>query len=238
MHRYLVALLLLLVPCAHAGQKTLVINTTGLPPLNTPDLRGFLDRVAAEAFSRLGIRLKTVRLPAERGLLNSNAGIEDGEMSRIAGLERAYPNLVRVPEKIMEWEFVGFSRRPIPLDKGWSSLLPYSVGIITGWKIYEKNVPAGTWLVKVKNPRQLFGLLLRGRVDIVLYERWNGMQMVKSESPGLYMLKPPLARREMFIYLHKKHRALVPRLAAVLRAMKQDGTYQRLYRQVLNRGGR
>jgi polar amino acid transport system substrate-binding protein len=229
----LVIIVCLLAPGVEAGQKTLVLNTTGLPPLNTRDQRGFLDRVTAEAFSRLGIRLKTVRLPAERGLMNSNAGIEDGEMSRIAGLDKIYPNLVRVPEKIMDWVFVGFSRKPIRIDKGWSSLSPYSVAIIRGWKIYEKHVPAASGLTKVKTPQQLFVLLVRGRVDIILYERWNGMHMVRRDYPGLRMLRPEFARREMFIYLHKKHRALVPRLTAVLRAMKRDGTYQRIYRQIL-----
>jgi polar amino acid transport system substrate-binding protein len=40
------------------------------------------------------------------------------------------------------------------------------------------------------------------------------------------LCEPPLAMREMFIYLHKKHKALVPKLANVLREMKQDGRYQ------------
>jgi len=42
------------------------------------------------------------------------------------------------------------------------------------------------------------------------------------------MLQPPLADKDMFLYLHKKHRNLIPRITASLRAVKADGTYQRL----------
>jgi len=40
---------------------------------------------------------------------------------------------------------------------------------------------------------------------------------------------PPLARVEMFIYLNKKHAALVPKAAQALVEMKTDGSYQKLY---------
>ncbi len=32
----------------------------------------------------------------------------------------------------------------------------------------------------------------------------------------------------MYLYLHKKHQALVPRLAQALKDMKADGTYNRI----------
>ncbi|MDZ7760731.1 MAG: hypothetical protein U5L00_10805 [Desulfovermiculus sp.] len=42
------------------------------------------------------------------------------------------------------------------------------------------------------------------------------------------MLEPPLASRNMYLYMHKKHRHLVELLAGALRRMKQDGTYARI----------
>ncbi len=83
-----------------AERPVLVLNNTDGPPYSTPEGDGFIDLVGGEVFRRAGLALKTVKLPAERGLINANAGIEDGDLSRIAGLERDYPNLVRVPEKI------------------------------------------------------------------------------------------------------------------------------------------
>jgi len=234
----ILATFLLLLPIndsiANETVTELVINTTGQQPLNTPEQTGFMDLVATEALSRIGIKLKTIQLPAERGLKNTNAGIDDGEMSRIAGLEKHYPNLIRVPEKIMEWEFVVFSPSEINLTSGWQELKPYSVSFINGWKILENSVPSGVSLTKVKNPKQLFNLLQKKRVDLVIYERWGGLHYLKElELDSVKMRRPPLAVREMYVYLHKKHKAIVPKLNNALKQMKKDGSYNKLVQQIL-----
>ena len=216
------------------ANQALVINTTGKRPLNTPEQSGFLDLVVAEAFRRSGLVLKTIQLPAERGLINANLGIDDGEMSRIAGLEKNYPNLVRVPEKIMDWEFYAFSSQNVNLSNGWQDLAGYSVAFINGWKILENNVPASAEITKVKNPEQLFELLIKQRSQIVIYERWAGLRYIKqSQLQSIKPLQPALAKRNMYMYLNKKHQALVPKLAEALKAMKQDGTYDRFTTEIL-----
>jgi len=217
----------------YAGQ-TLIINTTGKLPLSSQDKTGFLDQIASEAFRRCDLKLETMQLPAERSLINANMGIEDGEMSRIAGLEKSYPNLIRVPETIMDWEFYAFSELEIELKGGWSDLANYSVAFINGWKILENNVPAEAEITKVKNAEQLFYLLARKRAQIVIYERWAGLRRIKQqELKSVRPIQPVLAKRKMYMYLHKKHQALVPKLAAALKSMKLDGTYDRLVKQVL-----
>ena len=214
-------------------RKTITLNTTGKPPLNTADQTGFMDLVATEAFKRIGIRLRTVQLPAERGLKNANLGIEDGEMSRIAGLEVIYPNLLNVPEKIMDWHFVAFSQKPIKLDNGWTDLKSYTVSFINGWKIMEKNTH-GFSTTKVRNAEQLFHLLQKKRTDIILYERWGGLLQKKLlGADKIILIEPPLAVKPMYIYLNKKHKQLIKPLADALRSMKNDGSYARFSDQLL-----
>jgi len=214
--------------------NVLVINTTGKPPLNTPELSGFMDLVTSEALRRMGYRLQTVQLPAERGLANSNAGIDDGEMSRISGLEKLYPNLIQVPEKIMDWEFNVFTDKNIHFDGKWSDLSPYAVSYINGWKILEKNVPDKAQVSKVKNTQQLFAMLEKGRTDLVIYERWGGLNLIqKNRLDNIQLLSPPLTVKDMYIYLHHKHKQLVPLLARELNQMKQDGTYQKIFDKTL-----
>jgi len=206
----------------------IVLNVAGKPPLNNQEQNGFIDLIAREAFKRLDITLETVRLPAERALLNANSGITDGEMSRIAGLNSKYTNLIQVNEKIMDWEFVVFSKREIELNKKWQSLIPYTVSIINGWKILEKNVPASVNLTKVKNPKQLFGMLKLQRSDLIIYEKWGGMYYLKSKKiKDVKLIHPPLIVKEMFIYLNKKHTELAIKLAGVLKSIKDDGTYEK-----------
>jgi polar amino acid transport system substrate-binding protein len=222
----------LLCDCAYA-EPIIVLNTTGKPPLNTPEQTGFMDKVAKEAFRRIGITLKTVQLPAERGLINANKGIEDGEMSRIAGLQETYPNLIQVPEKIMDWEFVVFSKQAIALDAGWDSLKNYTVAYMNGWKILERHVPESHSL-KVSTPEQLFTMLKKNRTDLIIYERWGGLLYAKRFGlDNVITINPPLAVRAMFIYLNKRHKALVPKLAAAIKQLKNDGTYQRFYSDLL-----
>lgn len=224
--------LLLTAGMARAAElPVLVLNDPNAPPFTTTDGKGFLDAVAGEAFRRAGVRLQLVRLPAERGLLNANAGIEDGDLNRIAGLEAQYPNLVRVPVKLADWEFTAFSKNaalPASLD----GLRTHPVGYIKGWKIYEKQFAGAQDVVTAGDPEQLFRQLHLDRIEVALYAHWEGLSLIQRQGlKGVVALDPPLAKREMFIYLHKRHAALVPKLAEALRAIKAEGLYDRLYRE-------
>jgi len=63
------------------SQETIVLNTAFGPPVSNDTQTGFGDQVIREAFKRIGYRLETVRLPAERALINANRGIDDGELA-------------------------------------------------------------------------------------------------------------------------------------------------------------
>lgn len=215
-----------------AAEK-LVLNCGNSNPYITADGGGFYGLVVQEVFRRLGLEAETVRLPSERALLNANDGIEDGNIARIKGLEKKYPNLMRVPEKVIDFEFVAYSKDSnIPVT-GWTSFKSYDVGFITGWKILEKNVTHTKSLTKVKNPRQLFALLVKDRADIIIFERWGGLWWNKELNADAHLIMPPVEKREMFMYLHKKHAVLVAEVARALAGMKKDGAYQRIFDKTL-----
>lgn len=229
----LVCFSLLCLSAQASEQTTLIINDTNEPPFTTAAKDGFLDIVATEAFRRIGVKLQLIKLPAERGLLNANAGIEDGDLTRIKGLEKLYPNLIRVPEKLLDWEFVAYSKNP-QINADWPAIRKHSVGHITGWKIYEHHLQGAEHVVPVNGAMQMFTLLGRDRIDIALYARWMGQAYIKNlELKGIHQLKPVLAKKAMYIYLHKRHKPLVPRLAKALRALKQEGFYQRVQNEKL-----
>jgi len=211
------------------SEPVLVLNTALQYPFNNEKQTGFLDRVVKEALSRMGFRLETMRLPAERALKNVNLGIDDGDMFRVKGLESIYPNIVRVPEKLLDMQFTAFSRKTFDLSQGWKSLQGLSVGYINGWKILEENISNDVDVTTVRDSGQLFKLLKKRRVELIIYERWGAELIIKSM--GLAIVKrqePALIVTEMFIYLHKKHRMLVPILAATIKQLKQEGFYQEL----------
>jgi polar amino acid transport system substrate-binding protein len=230
----LMASLLFVSPADFAAEpQVLVLNDVNEPPLTTPEHTGFLDMIATEMFRRIEVELRLVKLPAERALLLANDGLEDGDLTRIAGLEEQYPNLVRVPEKLIDWDFAAFSKdASIPVN--FEAIRRHSVGLIRGWKIYERNMAGAEHVTTVDDPQQLFRLLDRDRIEVALYTRWMGLALIQKQGlKDIRPLEPPLVSRAMYIYLNKRHAKLVPKLAEALRALKREGYYQRVYREKL-----
>lgn len=223
-----------MVLAAPVSADELVINSGRQEPFTTADGSGFYDRLVPAWFARLGLAARCIRLPSERALLNANAGVDDGNIARIEGLEKKYPNIVRVPETVIAFDFMVFSRQKEFTVAGWSSLAPYDVGYITGWKILERNITRARSITRVRGPVQLFGLLARGRADVVVFDRWGGLWRLRHGGVRARMLEPPLATRQLYLYLNRRHAALVPRLAQALREMKADGSYARIHAETLD----
>jgi|APSaa5957512622_1039677.scaffolds.fasta_scaffold52404_2 polar amino acid transport system substrate-binding protein len=216
------------------AQQQLVLTTSMTSPLSSEDQTGFYDQILIEVFRRVNQPVLITHLPTERSITNANLGVTDGEFPRISGLNRLYPNLHEVPEKIVDFEFVAFTWRPNIQLKDWTSCKPYNVAIVRGWKILEANLADVKSLVKVKNQKLLFTLLGKHRTDIAVYSRFEGYAMIEQLGlESVRVIEPPLAKREMFLYLNKKHLPLIPALAKQLRSMKQDGTYDRIYKMTL-----
>lgn len=103
---------------------------------------------------------------------------------------------------------------------------PILVGFIRGWKIYERNVPEGTNTVSVTNAEQLFTLLEKGRIDVALYTRIMGLDIIyQRQIEGVKQSGAALATKEMFMYLHNGHSELVAGIAAALADIKTEGIY-------------
>jgi len=187
-----------------ASEQTLVLNDPTGAPYTNASRTGFLDIIVTEAIKKVGLGIELIRLPAERGLLNANAGIDDGGLSRIAGLEKIYPNLIPVPEILITMSFGSFTRDPRMRISDWQSLGSHSVGYIRGLKLLENNVPVGTAVTPANDLEQLFTMLGKGRVRVVLYEMAMGLELArKRRMDDVRFLKPALATTPLFMYLHK-----------------------------------
>lgn len=227
---WLAVLLVLSGRHALAERPVLRIGTTDSPPLSTPDQKGMLDRMLKEAFARIGVQVEFVTLPSERSLALADAGELDGDNNRVAGLQHRYANLVQVPESNMSYEFMAFATQPGVRVNGWRDLDRFRVAHVIGWKIFEDNVSAPQ-VTRVGTARQLFSFLDAGRADVVLFDRIGGRHFLKTlgVSKG-YAVEPPLARRDMYLYLNARHAALIPALTRTLQAMKADGSHARYFR--------
>ncbi|MBT3237835.1 MAG: transporter substrate-binding domain-containing protein [Rhodospirillaceae bacterium] len=219
---------------AEAEQHVYVLNTSTGAPYATPERNGFQDQIVAEVFRRIGLEGRVAMYDASaRALLNANTNVDHGVAMRIAGLEKKFPNLVRVPERLIANDFVAYSRGIDLSTNDWNNLSPYVVAYINGWQIFEKNLVPGQDKTTVKDPSQMFSMLDKKRVDVVLYERWQGLFRAAHTGVQVKVHEPPLASVDMFMYMNKKHEHLVDKMAQALKDMKADGTYQKIFDQTL-----
>jgi polar amino acid transport system substrate-binding protein len=231
--------LVFLLPTGAAFGQVLYLSTSFTYPRSAPDGSGFEDLIVKEACRRIGLTASIVQLPAERGLVNANEGIDDGLISRIAGMEGQYPNLVMVPENVSEFVFTVFTKDSNLQVSDWRDLEPHDVGIITGWKLPESKLARCRTLIEVKDPDALFDMLEQGRVEAVVLDRLLGRAVLERRGlKEVLALDPPLTIQAMYIYLNKAQAGLAPKLAQALADMKADGTFRGLVDSVLGQGWR
>ncbi len=213
--------------------ETLVLATSDNAPIF--DARasnpGFLNVLFKELSKRLDIDLQLEKMPSERGLYSANGGILDGDANRVSGLTRLYPNLVEIPEPVMNMDFVAFGQTG---HSGWESLYGRKVGIIRGWKIAERRLKDQASLVSVREPTQLMELLRRQRVDAIVYEKYQGLLLMSQLRWRDKLTWYPLETRVMHIYLNERNSNWVDPINDVLVKMKQDGSYQRIADRTLH----
>lgn len=223
-------------PISARTEDALVINTRPGWPM-ARDGEGVVERVLSEMAGRVGVEIELQFLPEERALLNASQGIDDGDGPRIREMGTLYPGLIRVDESLLRYEFSAFAIDGTLPCSGWADLHPYDLAVIRGWKILEQKLADAHSLQRVRTPALLFGMLAAGRVDAVVIDRGIGVaELERLDLAGVHVLEPPLAVRDMYLFLHKRHSALCEPLAVALRQMKADGAYDFIFDEVLGPG--
>jgi polar amino acid transport system substrate-binding protein len=184
--------------------------------------------IAQEAMRRAGIAVVAREVPAERALVSAKSGVTDGDVARFEAVGRLYPELVRVPEPSLYYQAYAYAYRRFDVSAGWDSLRGRTICLRRGIKLYEMRT-AGMSRQVLDDERSLLRMLRSGGCEVALLEDNNpDVRAAMAASPPLYRLTPQLEGAPLYIYLHKRHAALVPRIAQALRQMRADGTLQRM----------
>ena len=213
-------------------EKTIVFGTVF--PQSAPFFNQ-MSLIYTEVFKRLGYNFKLVDLPGERAMVDANSGVLDGEAARIGYLESGnYPNLIRVAEPIIVIKDGAYSADTSIRINGWESLRgkDYKVGNLTGTKSVEQKLPLYVEeerRVNLTGFEQSLKMLQARRIDIFIITTL-AEETAPMNSPAYSDIKRVGIVEEKICYpwLHKKHKALTAPLADTLKAMKADGTYQKL----------
>jgi polar amino acid transport system substrate-binding protein len=223
----------------HAAE-TLVIGTMYRAPLSTHDGKGLVDLITKERFARSGLNVILQPTSNAQALEQANSGVLDGDIMRVSGADKKYPNLIQVPGEVMEgYGFMAFTKnRDLKLPEGWKSLKAYRVGTMQD-RVQVDNRLAEFDIVPVEkfsNPSQLFTALHRGKVDVVIHERLTGYEILHNVGfKDIIAIEPPLDSKKMYLHLNKKHEALVPKLDDALKSMINDGTVKKLTDDILSK---
>ncbi len=224
-------LLLVALLCATSASSAQQFITIG----RSNGVMGTLaEAVLREAYQQLNIELRVRELPAERALNEANRGTTDGDMTRIAGLEARYPNLLRIPVAVNQIEGMVFTSGTDIKVTGWESLRPYRIGVRIGIKFAEDGT-RGMNVQPVATNELLFSKLELGRTDIIVASRIEGQVLMKRlNTRKVRPVEPPLTTISLYHYVHRRHQALVPRLTRVLQAMEQSGRIKAIRESALN----
>lgn len=216
------------VRAVHA-QLTFRINTGFKPPISN-----IYQGIMEDAFQRLGLAVDFQVVAPERSLSLVAQGVDDGDCCRIEELAAHYPTLRRVPVALIDIDFVAFTRDNSIRIQNWADLEPYEVGVVRGWKILEAELAQRPVreIYTLTTPRSMFNMLNKGRIQVATIGRLVGYETIRAMAiPDIEVQEPPLVSRPLYLYLHERHAALIPRFTQVLEQMKQEGSLMKYYRQ-------
>jgi len=185
-------------------------------------------KAAEIAFQRAGVNAVIREVSPERSAVLANEGTTDGDVGRSSGLEKTFPNLVQVPEPVYQYAPTAFSYKRFDVSGGCESLRSHTVCIRRGLRQTEQRTRDLTRQI-LADEATMLRMLAAGGCDVAIMERNNGLaRAAMAAEPPLLRLLPPMEVMPLYIYLHKSHAALVPKVSAALKQMRADGTMHKL----------
>ncbi len=199
--------------------------------VNTPD-----QIVGAEVlkviYAKAGISIEIIPLSGRRALLESSEGRLDGEVHRILEIGSAYPDLIKIPTAINYIEPTVFSKNKDFLLAGCSSLKGKLIGRVRGVKYAELCTQGMQNVAIFSDSRNLMKSLSKNIVDYSITAHFNGLVQLKKLSVNtIIALSPPLGKRLLFHYLHKKNKDLIPKLESIISTMAMTGELELIRQQ-------
>jgi polar amino acid transport system substrate-binding protein len=238
----IVALFVVALPSPSvAAEKIVLVGSEGTKASFTGK---WLNLIYTEVFRRLGYELEYKGYPNERANVMAETGVVDGEIQRAASYQKISKNLLRVEEPSFSGHVAAYAVTPGVVLDGWESLknTNYRVEYRRGSKLPQTALP------KVVRPEKLSTIstveqglkkLIAGRTDIfieqelVVDEALREFDKAGFDYSSLYQAGIVYTGNS-YLYMHKRHAALVPKIAEVLRNMKQQGVVER-YKEIIQK---
>ena len=214
------------LPAAHAQETRLHFATSLYPPNTTPAKDGYIDRIVTEAFARADIAFDYENTTAPRGLYGALAGEFDGYFAAPVLKAPALQPLVRVPEVVFSGKGGGVYLNDAVKITTVADFNSYRVGYIKGWKFVETLLADHPDIFAATSPDLLLEMLVQGRIDVAYMRFSQARELARQRGINDIRFSDYHVNNDLFIHLNPEHADLAPVLAAAIRSMKEDGTFQ------------
>lgn len=201
----------------------------------------WLNLIYSDVFRQLGYEFRYEGYPGGRAPIMAEKGEVDGEIHRGADYEKTSKNLLRVTVSSFSLSYVAFAAKPGIMLNGWNSLknTNYAVEYRRGAKVAESALTAvvkAENLTTISTVEQGLKKLISGRTDIYVDQEIVVTELLKNFDrtqfdPSVVYKAGILYTGESFLYLHKRHAAILPKIAQILTIMKKNGVIER-YRKI------
>ncbi|MCF2947957.1 transporter substrate-binding domain-containing protein [Paraglaciecola aquimarina] len=181
--------------------------------------------VLPQVYRKLGITISITPLPGNRAQAQAKSGQSDGEIMRIYNYGIETPTTLRVPTPYYSLETMAFVRKDSGINiTEKDNLKKYKVVRVRGVK-HTNNITEGLEnVIDLDSTEQMMRLLARGMVDVALTNTIDGLIAIrKLNIDNVKAIDKPLARLDLFHYIHQDHKELVSQIDRVLREMKHSG---------------
>lgn len=174
------------------------------------------------AARRAGVGVTMRALPPQRGMVMANQGALDGAIGRTMLAARDFPDLVPVPEPVFLYAPSAYSYKQLDVSGGWAALGKHTLCVRRGYTLVEERTRT-LQRQRMDDDASLLRMLRRGGCDVAIMDRNNTTaKAALATDHDLHLLQPALEEVPLYLFLHKRHAALVPRLSEALRRLKQD----------------
>ncbi|MBL4740488.1 MAG: transporter substrate-binding domain-containing protein [Sneathiella sp.] len=184
-------------------------------------------RVLRAAYENIGVEVEFMKLPGRRALQFSNSGKTDGEVFRKEKVGSKYTNLMIVPTSYMSFRGFAYSVGSMKINT-WDKLNGLRVGIQRG-HVWAEEGSKGMHVSYFESNSDLFHKLLDGGIDVAIAGEFSFGKVIEEKGTTQTILKgEPLIILNLFHYLNKKHKELVPVLNAEFTRMLSNGEVDRI----------
>lgn len=181
--------------------------------------------ILPQIYKKLGIDITITPLPGRRAQFQATSGKSDGEIMRIYSYGVENPTTFRVPTPYYSLETMAFIKKNsrIKITKK-ADLSKYSIVKVRGVK-HTNNITEGLANVTdVNSTEQTMRLVAQGIVDVALTNTIDGLMALKKLGiDSIVQIDKPLATLDLFHYIHKDHKELIPLVDSKIKEMIASG---------------